>query len=365
MMTERVQFVNAPIQNGNFEFDSAPHKLVGVRLAEALNTVAERPVSPHLWNLVRLSGDKEYAEQNDGLSRKKFEHQRISDRYDRSVEVSIPATNPSYRTDIDKETAVAALQMIDTGLSTGKLSIEEEMVSVCLDCGHNLGRARICASCGSARSGEAKQKVLFSRRDEADQIVTSEDTYGSVKTNYIDAMARHNPIKLPISKTRQIGIALDELSLEGQVLDPRVGLHVTAVVAGEKLGADTVVMLTTASVAIKALAFGVNFRKLAGTELKYGLYGRIPYSDMIEADQSTGGLTADEEAQFRNWYLPLMSLTSRETLPADQVTAYRKCFKRICRMGASVLEVKSQVERGSLRWITDKNAVASVRPSLD
>lgn len=364
-MSERLQFVNAPIQNGSFEFDSAPHKLVGLRLAEALNTIDERPSSPHLWNLARLAGDKEYAKDGAGIPRADFEHQRIKDRYRQSVEVPMPPADPAYRTDIDFETAEAARQMIDDGLSLGKLSIEETVVEVCLDCGHNLGRAESCGGCGSARTGQARQKVLFSLRGETDEILARGDTYGSIKASYIDAMARHNPTKLPISKTRQAGIALDDFSLEGQVLDPRTGLQVTALVAGEKLGADTVVLLTTASVAIKALAFGVNFRKLDGAELKYGLYGRIPYDDMTELGQSTADLTAGEEAQFRYWYLPLMSLTSREALPIDQVNAYRKCFRRICRTEAPDIDVKTQLERGSLRWVTDKNAVASVRPPLD
>lgn len=364
-MSEKLQFVNAPIQNGKFELDSSPHKLVGLRLAEILNTISERPCSPHLWNLVRLAGDKEYAQDNSGMTREEFEHQRIKDRYSQSFEVPLPPIDPAYRTDIDVETANAARQIIDDGLSLGKLSIEEAIVGVCLDCGHNLGRAESCGGCGSERTGRAKQKVLFSLRDEADEILARVDTYGSIKPSYIDAMARHNPTKLPISKTRQAGIALDEFSLEGQVLDPRTGLQVTALVAGEKNGADTVVMLTTASVAIKSLAFGVNFRKLNGAELKYGLYGRIPYTDMKELELTISDLTVGEETQFRNWYLPLMSLTSREALPIDQVNAYRKCFKRICRADTPEVDVKAQIELGNLRWVTDKNAVASVRPQID
>ena len=112
-MSERIQFVNAPVQNGAFDFDDSPHKLVGMRLADALNKVAERPASPHLWNIVRLTGDNEYANSGCGLSREEFEFRRIKDRYDRSSTMATPDIDPSYRTDIDSDVAQAALELVE------------------------------------------------------------------------------------------------------------------------------------------------------------------------------------------------------------------------------------------------------------
>ncbi|MGW1997591.1 VWA domain-containing protein [Embleya sp. NPDC001921] len=50
-----VVFFNGPVQNGDFTFADRLGKAVGIRIAEALNTVLGTPPVPHLWNTTTLA----------------------------------------------------------------------------------------------------------------------------------------------------------------------------------------------------------------------------------------------------------------------------------------------------------------------
>ncbi|MDY0816839.1 hypothetical protein SM793_36250, partial [Kitasatospora purpeofusca] len=75
-------FLNGPVQNGPFTFDTRPGKAVGIRLAAALNAILGLPPAPHLWNTVTLAGDLRHR-QADGpkIPRRRFEADLIAGKY--------------------------------------------------------------------------------------------------------------------------------------------------------------------------------------------------------------------------------------------------------------------------------------------
>jgi hypothetical protein len=126
---------------------------------------------------------------------------------------------------------------------------------------------------------------------------------------YLLNIAHNLPPVLVLSRTRDHGVSLASLGLQGMVLDPRAGLHVAVLAAAAERGAVRPVMTVTENAAANVAAYGAPFRAWGAMRLRYALHGRIPYDAA-----ANGRLYEVHRAQalrelFTGWYLPLCAAT--------------------------------------------------------
>ncbi|WP_327073975.1 hypothetical protein OG196_24395 [Kitasatospora purpeofusca] len=360
-------FLNGPVQNGPFTFATRPGKAVGIRLAAALNAILGLPPAPHLWNTVTLTGDLRHREA-DGpkIPRQRFEADLIADKY-------LPRQSPvgGIMTDTDAEVARLALEMIENNLRAGTLTISRETVPTCRTCGHMTGTGgHPCNACGSTDTGERMGLRLVAELAKDRPVLDRSDIHASHRQQpkHLQHTAGNVAERLILSRTRDHGIDLSPLGLNGLVLDPRVGVHATVLAAARRHQADTAVMTITENAANHIAAHGQHFREHDGTRLQYALHGHLPYDHTASLQPLHEAYRASQAVKdgFEAWFLPLFSLRIKAVTRPDQLPALFKQYMRAHMAtlaevdGAAFEAVQDAVSAGNTEWITDKQALANV-----
>lgn len=362
----RYLFFNGPVQNGSFTFEEAPGKAVGIRIARALNTILDTPPVPHLWNTVTLAGDRRHRESAASpVARAEFEAGWIAAKYGIG-----PASQAGIVTDADDEVADLAMKMLEDRLATGALTISRETVRVCAGCGHMTGTgSHACKACGCVRTRAHTTRHLVAERDPSQPVLSREHIHASKRRPplHLQNVAGNVPRRLILSRTRDHGIDLAPLGLEGQVLDPRVGVHITVLAAASRPQADIAVMTTTPKAAINVAAYGQHFRDHDGLRVLYALHGHVPYQQKADLQAAYEAYRPSTAARslFETWFLPLYSLKEKSGVRADQLPALFKHFRRgfltrPAEPDEAVLEgVRQSVRDGDTGWMTRKTALAN------
>jgi hypothetical protein len=275
----RVLFANAPVHNGGFTLAAKPGKAVGIRITAALNNILGTDPVPHLWNTATLAGDlrhRQHMKAGGTLSRQDFEAALIAAKYNGTP-------TPPIATDADQQSADLAIQIIDSGLWSGRMSISRQTARFCAGCGHMTGiGATVCKACGGTEFRERPAMLLVADRDPNMPVLPVDRVHapGGRPQRHLRGIAEAAPIRLILSRDREHGIDLAPVGLPGLVLDPRAGLHATALAVGLARRADTVVMPITVGAAANIAACGQLFSDLDGTRLRYALHGRVPYDQL-------------------------------------------------------------------------------------
>lgn len=360
-------FLNGPVQNGPFTLATRPGKAVGIRLAAALNAILGLPLAPHLWNTVTLAGDLRHREANGPrIPRQRFEADLIADKYP-------PGQSPvgGIMTDTDAEVAGLALEMIENNLRARTLTISRETVPSCRACGHMTGTgSHPCNACGSTDTREHTGLHLVAELAKDRPVLDRSDIHASHRQQpkHLQHTAANVAERLILSRTRDHGIDLSPLGLNGLVLDPRVGIHATVLAAARRHEADTAVMTITENAANHIAAHGQHFREHGGTRLQYALHGHLPYDHMASLQPLHEAYRATQEVKdgFEAWFLPLFSLRTKTVTRPDQLPAIFKQYMRAhlarpAEANEAVFEaVQRSVSAGDAEWITNKQALASV-----
>ncbi len=277
-------FVNTPVQNGEFTFADRPGKAVGIRIAAALSTISGTRPAPHLWNIVTLAGDLRYrayaVRETRPRSRVDFENMVIAAKYPSGA-----APPPVVLTDADEQVAALALEMIEARLSTGALQIRTLTVRVCAGCAHMTGAGdRPCRACGHPDTRPVRARHLVADRDPDAAVLVDGDFSAHARRQpaHLRQIAGNVPPTLIMSRTRDHGIDLAPIGLDGLVLDPRAGIHVTVMAAARARQAERAVMTTTANAAANVAAYGRLFFRHDGRRLLYALHGHIPYDHIAD-----------------------------------------------------------------------------------
>lgn len=365
-------FLNGPVQNGPFTFQDKPGKAVGIRLATALNAILGSPPTPHLWNTVTLEGDLRHRAIHDGpLTRAAFEARLITAKY-------MPGPQPAAgtMTDTDPDVAALAMEMIEDNLRAGTLVISRETVPTCRSCGHMTGRGgHACRACGSTDTRDRTTRHLVAELATTRPVLDRTDIHSShrAQPKHLQNTASNISNRLILSRTRDHGIDLAPLGLPDLVLDPRVGIHATALTAARRHQADTAVMTITQNAANHIAAHGQHFREHRGTRLKYALHGHLPYdrtTDLQTMYRAYRATTATQRT-FETWFLPLFSLKEKSGTRPEQLPQLFKHFMRARRARPSVpgpaesAAIRQVVARGGTDWITSRYllATALAKPS--
>ncbi|MEE1829230.1 hypothetical protein PUR61_44760 [Streptomyces sp. BE20] len=360
-------FLNGPVQNGPFTLATRPGKAVGIRLAAALNAILGLPLAPHLWNTVTLVGDLRHREANGPrIPRQRFEADLIADKYP-------PGQSPvgGIMTDTDAEVAGLALEMIENNLRARTLTISRETVPSCRACGHMTGTgSHPCNACGSTDTREHTGLHLVAELAKDRPVLDRSDIHASHRQQpkHLQHTAANVAERLILSRTRDHGIDLSPLGLNGLVLDPRVGIHATVLAAARRHEADTAVMTITENAANHIAAHGQHFREHGGTRLQYALHGHLPYDHTASLQPLHEAYRATQAIKdgFEEWFLPLFSLRAKTATSPDQLPSLFKHYMRshlakpVAADGAVLEVVQRSVSAGDTVWITNKQAVANV-----
>lgn len=357
----RQLFVNGPIQNGEFNFDTRPGAAAGLHIADTFNELASGETAPDLWNTVTLKGDLLFADAGTDQDRAAFEAGRITRKYRESS-----LRENAFMTDADPEVADLALELVDHGLRKNTLRISDEVVRVCRGCAHMVGGAAACKACGGEDIATETQRHLVFDRDTSVPVLTPDGTYARVNMRSLATEGGHVPETLILSKTRSYGIELGAIGLNGLVLDPRAGLHVTALAAGRRYNAETTSMVITPKAASGLLAYGMPFRSTDTQNLTYALHGYVPYGTIDEIAKTAPPEQADAVRLFADTYMPVNAMASPREIAGEQAMALYKFFGKVLRLElpddarAELREqVRDQINGGNLRWITDKRMLAA------
>ncbi|MCK9921998.1 hypothetical protein MXD61_08895 [Frankia sp. AgPm24] len=229
----------------------------------------------------------------------------------------------------------------------------------CARCGHLVGTLdRPCRACGHPRTRPAHDRHLITQRPSAARLLAAGDVHGRLAA-HLRGIAGHVPATLLLSRSRDRGLDLGPIGLPGLVLDPRAGLHVTALAAGRTRGAAHVVMVTTTNAAANIAAYGWPLRAHEGTRLLYTLHARIPYEHLDSQ------LDVPDRDLFATWFLPLASWQTRQAIPAGELPALARRFHRAWRAAhpapppAVLDQLRTRILAGDSRWVSEKAPLAA------
>lgn len=354
-----IVFLNGPIQNGPFTFQSAPGKAVGLLIAQALNDLLGNPPVRHLWNCTILANDLRHRAEQHRSGRKEFEAREIARKYRGSV---WERTAVETCTDADPAVRVLALDLVAQRLSTGDLEVSTETVHVCARCGHMIGVVipRVCAACTGDRFRTERQRHLIASRVLGRPVLDTQDLYGTKKTKHLRAIAAAAPKRLLLSRTRSHGIGLDQIGLPGLVLDPRTAVHITALAEARRLNAERAVITATSKAITNIAAHGIPFKDYGGTRLLYGRHSKVPgrSTDLSGVDPADR-----RRILFRRWFLPLATVGRSNDIRVDQLRVLYAHFRRAYSYTRpSALNGNSAIQEairsGNANWFMDKHMLS-------
>jgi hypothetical protein len=363
-----LMFLNGPLQNGVFSFQSRPGKAVGIRIAAALNAILGTEPVPHLWNTVRLEGDLLHRRSSvtADIPRLQFEADLIAAKYPSG---SLPVAG--IVADADAEVAQLALEMIESRLHAGLLRIKREAVQTCWTCGHMIGvGAHACKACGGLQIRAQTSLHLVAEMAQGTLVLDRSDIHASHRRQplHLRGTAGNVPPRLILSRTRNHGVDLAPIGLEGLVLDPRVGLHVAVLAVARRSQAEVAVMTTTQNAASHIAAHGRLFREHGITRLQYALHGHAPYDELPTILRTTYEMyrpTAATKVAFETWFLPLVALKEKTAIRAEQLPALFKYFARAQRARPTrpddevVRALQKAVIDGDPDWVMNKDKLAN------
>ncbi|MDY0816146.1 hypothetical protein, partial [Kitasatospora purpeofusca] len=274
-------------------------------------------------------------------------------------------------TDTDAEVAHLALEMIENNLRTGTLTISRETVPTCRACGHMTGTgSHPCNACGNTDTEDRTGLHLVAELAKDRPFLDRSDIHASHRQQpkHLQHTAANVAERLILSRTRDHGIDLSSLGLNGLVLDPRAGIHATVLAAARRHQADLAVMTITENAANHIAAHGQHFREHDGTRLQYALHGRLPYDHTASLQPLYEAYRATQEIKdgFEEWLLPLFSLMAKTGARPEQLSSLFKHYMRaylakpVAADGAAIESVQHSVSTGDTEWITNKQTLANV-----
>ncbi|HEX8182130.1 MAG TPA: hypothetical protein VF575_00845 [Candidatus Saccharimonadales bacterium] len=237
--------MNAPIQNREFNPDGQLGKVVPLFVAAHLRTQDAYMSTPvELWNNViaqeQLGYDaRKYEIRSTTMLDQKYGSSVLSLLHSQTGEAEIIA-------DDDSDFTKWATTVVESGLDSGNIRIEEETVYVCQDCHATLALAhgpkpRNCACCyGSGGINELNTVAMTATITPEALVSTAHATKQSIQ---LDLSGR----KFIINKRRVTGVGLEWAGFADDVLDPRIGVGLLGLYAAIRNNADAVDFVSSRS----------------------------------------------------------------------------------------------------------------------
>ncbi|MFF9569935.1 hypothetical protein [Streptomyces sp. NPDC014685] len=262
--------------------------------------------------------------------------------------------------------------MTERLLQDGVLAVTPVVVHLCTRCDHMTSTvAHACRACGHQGSRPLTRQMLVWDRSPGTPLLGRDDFHAhrAKQPGHLLTIAQNVPERLILSRTRDHGISLAPLGLDGLVLDPRAGVHI-AVLAAARHGAERPVMTLTENAAANVAAYGAPFRRHDGTRLRYALHGRIPYDDAAALQRlcEVHRVSPAQRELFLAWFLPLCSLHLRAGITAAQLPALLKFWRRAhldrpdTPGSDGLAELRRRIAAGDMRWVMDVTLLSRIIP---
>lgn len=223
-------YLNAPIQNSDFDPDERVGKVVPILVADWLRKEADSSLpTVDLWNSACAGYENEDAARR-GLEKK----------YSSVILSSLDSSQCRVvKTDTDEDFGAWTNTVIDRLIDTGAVEHTEQKVFACAACGNAISlldsaKPMICVACMSSDIRVADKKVLLSHIDAPALQRTSEATNAT-----FDAKS-YPPHATILNKRRAMGVELSAFGFEGEVLDPKVSVGMLALYVAQKYDANQV-----------------------------------------------------------------------------------------------------------------------------
>lgn len=229
-------FTNAAVQNRAFELDERPGKIAGIMAAQLLNRIVGNSDVVHCWNNVGMFDHDEAQEPNE----------RLEDKY-RSATMQRHRAywgvgdNLEILTDDGQEFGDWATNVLAACLDGGDVYTETTDFHCCTDCDLVIAETAVdidaCGRCGNESLDLKTEKALFVDTPvDRQALLPVTSMYNAINVRQEQASMLQVPPRLLLSRTRSRGIGLDNLGLEGKVMDPRLGIGLLALYAADARG---------------------------------------------------------------------------------------------------------------------------------
>ncbi len=239
-------FVNAPIQNKDFDPDISMGKITPLFVADYLRKRNAVPVAVHLWNNVIAAQQIGYTKEEYDANTEKLLHTKYNSQALKYLGQRAPCT--LIITDTEQSFCSWASKVISKGLEYGDIKIENINCYICSDCDATLshvgGPQPQCIACPDANTVLSKRDAMTISIDEKTLQAVARlggDTEPSILYGQIPQGSQ------TINKRRITGVPLEEFGFPDDVLDPRIGLGLTALYAAHLTGAESVGMVIARS----------------------------------------------------------------------------------------------------------------------
>lgn len=326
-------FVNAPIQNKDFDPDVNMGKITTLFVADYLREQNDSPASAHLWNNVIAAQQKgytkeEYDAKTEAMLEAKYQSQALKYLCDRE-------TNALIITDTDQSFCKWAGKIVSKSLENGDIKIKYTDCYVCSGCeatlNHAEGPETQCIACPDSRTLKTKRDALT--------IVIDDNVLRAVAKQSGNKEASALVGQIPqglqtVNKRRISGIPLDEFGFPGDVLDPRIGLGLTALYAAYATASDSVGIVVARS------SLHMNMPQFLAATLSQS--NELPALRQYPIQRSPAGYLAyllDEQIAERDFLYhaitdrlsPVLLRAKKPVSPqtAEQVIFSRKASKRM------------------------------------
>jgi hypothetical protein len=239
-------YVNAPVQNTEFDPEIKLGKIIPMFVAGALQT-EHGPVEDRveLWNNVLGSEQAGYTPE----SYEQTARSRLAEKYESPVMSWLARTSgrAAVLTDSNPNFTSWAAAKVEQSLSDGDMRIESIAAFICSACDATIAAAEgpepSCITCPDAHTAiEERSALVASITDKS-----VEAALAMVDTQLdptLPNQASHVPRgTVTLNKRRLTGISLETAGFPEDVLDPRIGLGLLAIYAAEKSGRDSVAMV--------------------------------------------------------------------------------------------------------------------------
>lgn len=230
-------YLNAPIQNSGFSPDERVGKVVPILVADWVRNESDAPLeSIDLWN----SACTGYPSKEDART-------GLEEKYSSDVLGSLMQARPEnhlIKTDVDEDFELWTLEMLDTLIQKGSLRVENQKVYACKRCGNTIALLdsmppAVCGACMSRKVAVVDKKVIISSINAEALERTSQATDGSFDAH---SYPLHDTI---VNKRRTMGVELDQLGFEGEVLDPKIAVGMLALYVAQRYDYDSVELVAS------------------------------------------------------------------------------------------------------------------------
>ena len=317
----------APGQNLELGERKVIQRFMPLLVAENLTRIKEYQTGNQwkridMWNCVGMRMDMQFTTQNSGITREEYSTQLLDDKYRLLGELGIDRTGRVIVRDDAEDTKAWLNKKIELLFSDGRIYIEKAPVLVCNRCDYVQGaveaRVSSCSKCSNAFFHGEDRIALFVDIPHKETLFAGK-VYSPKKQARLAGRFKDLPPRMMISKTRQEGLSLDNLGLDGLVLDPKIGISLLPEMVASNHDLKEITQVQAEATSTHNIPY---VSLLTDSFIStYVLLPKIPTTDINQA--------RDMGIEFVTRYLPILLMMSTEDISESQIKQAQIAYEQI------------------------------------